>query len=137
MITTQKIIGLQKKKFNIVKDIHDHLDSYPFSGKILSLASLVRTAEQLNDNNEFDSLSLEYYTKKLPSDLKKQILSPYLSIETARISMRIIDTHEELRRNKFINSLTTHINKNFKSDAYHVSISGILILYNNMLQKFI
>ena len=126
-----------KEKINIVKDIHDHLDSYPFSGKILSLASLVRTAEQLNDNNEFDSLELGILYKKLPSDLKKQILSPYLSIEKnqARISMRIIDTHEELRRNKFINSLTTHINKNFKSDAYHVSISGILILYNNMLQS--
>ena len=91
----------------------------------------------MNDNNEFDSLELGILYKKLPSDLKKQILSPYLSIEKnqARISMRIIDTHEELRRNKFINSLTTHINKNFKSDAYHVSISGILILYNNMLQS--
>ena len=126
-----------KEKINIVKDIHDHLDSYPFSGKILSLASLVRTAEQLNDNKEFDALELGILNKKLPSDLKDQILSPYLSIEKnqARISMRIIDTHEELRRNDFINNLTKHIDQNFNSDAYQVSISGILILYNNMLQS--
>ena len=126
-----------KEKINIVKNIHDHLDSYPFSGKILSLASLVRTAEQLNDNKEFDALELGILYKKLPSDLKEQILSPYLSIEKnqARISMRIIDTHEELRRNEFINNLTTYFNKNFNSDAYQVSISGILILYNNMLQS--
>ncbi len=126
-----------KEKINIVKDIHDHLDSYPFSGKILSLASLVRTAEQLNDNKEFDALELGILYKKLPSDLKDQILNPYLSIEKnqARISMRIIDTHEELRRNEFIKNLTMYINKNFNSDAYQVSISGILILYNNMLQS--
>ncbi len=126
-----------KEKINIVKGIHDHLDSYPFSGKILSLASLVRTAEQLNDNKEFDALELGILYKKLPSDLKDQILSPYLSIEKnqARISMRIIDTHEELRRNEFIKNLTMYINENFNSDAYQVSISGILILYNNMLQS--
>ena len=126
-----------REKINIVKDIHDHLDSYPFSGKILSLASLVRTAEQLNNNKEFDALELGILYKKLPSDLKDQILSPYLSIEKnqARISMRIIDTHEELRRNEFIKNLTMYINENFNSDAYQVSISGILILYNNMLQS--
>ena len=126
-----------KEKINIVKDIHDHLDSYPFSGKILSLASLVRTAEQLNNNKEFDALELGILYKKLPSDLKDQILSPYLSIEKnqARISMRIIDTHEELRRNEFIKNLTMYINENFNSDAYQVSVSGILILYNNMLQS--
>ena len=126
-----------KEKINIVKGIHDHLDSYPFSGKILSLASLVRTAEQLNNNKEFDALELGILYKKLPSDLKDQILSPYLSIEKnqARISMRIIDTHEELRRNEFIKNLTMYINENFNSDAYQVSVSGILILYNNMLQS--
>ena len=126
-----------KEKINIVKGIPDHLDSYPFSGKILSLASLVRTAEQLNNNKEFDALELGILYKKLPSDLKDQILSPYLSIEKnqARISMRIIDTHEELRRNEFIKNLTMYINENFNSDAYQVSISGILILYNNMLQS--
>jgi predicted RND superfamily exporter protein len=126
-----------KEKINIVKGIHDHLNSYPFSGKILSLASLVRTAEQLNNNKEFDALELGILYKKLPSDLKDQILSPYLSIEKnqARISMRIIDTHKELRRNEFIKNLTMYINENFNSDAYQVSISGILILYNNMLQS--
>ena len=126
-----------REKINIVKGIHDHLDSYPFSGKILSLASLVRTAEQLNNNKEFDALELGILYKKLPSDLKDQILSPYLSIEKnqARISMRIIDTHEELRRNEFIKNLTMYINENFNSEAYQVSISGILILYNNMLQS--
>ena len=49
--------------------------------------------------------------------------------------MRIIDTHENLRRNDFINDLNNKINNDFKSEGYFISISGILILYNNMLQS--
>lgn len=126
-----------KEKINIIKDIHDHLESYQFSGKVLSLASLVRTAELLNNNKEFDALELSVLYKKLPQSLKDQILSPYLSIEQnqARISMRIVDTHPDLRRNDFIENLNSYIKDNFSSNTYNISISGILILYNNMLQS--
>ena len=126
-----------KEKIDLIKNVHDHLESYQFSGKILSLASLVRTAEQLNENEEFDSLELAVLYKKLPQELKEQILSPYLSIENnqARISMRIIDTHKDLRRNEFIENLNNKINQDYKSDGYLISVSGILILYNNMLQS--
>ena len=126
-----------EEKINIIKNIHDHLESYPFTGKILSLASLIRTAEKLNDNQEFDALELSVLYKILPKNLKEQIISPYLSIDEnqVRISVRIVDTHEELRRNDFIQNLNKHIENHFSSEAYTVSVSGILILYNNMLQS--
>jgi len=96
---------------------------------------LIRAAEKLNEGKEFDTLELAVLYKKLPNDLKEQILSPYVSIEhnQARITMRIIDTHNNLRRNEFINQLNTHLKENY-SDL-NVSVSGILILYNNMLQS--
>ena len=120
---------------NTIKAIHDHLEEYEFSGKVLSLASLIRAAEKLNEGKEFDTLELAVLYKKLPNDLKEQILSPYVSIDhnQARITMRIIDTHNNLRRNEFINQLNTHLKENY-SDL-NVSVSGILILYNNMLQS--
>tara|TARA_B110001454_G_C12720392_1_gene434415 strand:+ start:1792 stop:4188 length:2397 start_codon:yes stop_codon:yes gene_type:complete len=126
-----------KEKINIIKNIHDHLETYEFSGKVLSLASLVRTAEKLNSNSEFDSLELAILYKKLPKELKDQILSPYLSIEKnqARISMRIIDTHKKLRRNEFLSDLDESLNNQFKSESYEASFSGVLVLYNNMLQS--
>ena len=126
-----------KEKIDLIKDIHDHLDSYEFSGKILSLASLVRTAEKLNADEEFDALELAILYKNLPKDLKDQILSPYLSIENnqARIAMRIIDTHENLRRNDFLNDLDDKIKNDYESEGYSITVSGILILYNNMLQS--
>ena len=117
--------------------MHDHLESYPFAGKILSLASVVRTAEKLNSNNEFDTLELSVLYKKLPDDLKEQIINPYVLIDKnqARITMRIIDTHSELVRANFINDLNNFINNNYTVGNMQVTVSGILILYNNMLQS--
>ena len=124
-----------KEKMNTIKSIHDHLEQYEYSGKILSLASLIRAAEKLNAGKEFDTLELAVLYKKLPNDLKEQILSPYVSIDKnqARITMRIIDTHKNLRRNEFISKLTTHLKNNYPNS--NISVSGILILYNNMLQS--
>tara|TARA_B100000579_G_C22842968_1_gene862657 strand:+ start:423 stop:2837 length:2415 start_codon:yes stop_codon:yes gene_type:complete len=124
-----------QEKMNTIKKIHDHLEEYEYSGKVLSLASLIRTAEKLNDGKDFDTLELAILYKKLPIELKEQILSPYVSIDQnqARITMRIIDTHNNLRRNDFINQLNSYLDTNFKNTD--VSVSGVLVLYNNMLQS--
>ncbi len=126
-----------KDKVDIIKDFHDHLESYAFSGKVLSLASVVRTAEKLNSNNEFDTLELSILYKKLPDNLKEQIINPYVLIDKnqARITMRLIDTHPELKRAEFINNLKTYINNNYNSNDIQISLTGILILYNNMLES--
>ena len=126
-----------KEKIDKIKNIHDHLEKYPFAGKVLSLASVVRTAEKLNSNNEFDTLELSVLYKKLPNNLKEQIIKPYVLINQnqARITMRVIDTHPELVRGQFILDLDDYISKNYSEKNINVSTTGILILYNNMLQS--
>ena len=126
-----------EEKVNVIKKIHDHLEQYSFAGKVLSLASIVRTAEKLNANKEFDTLELSVLYKKLPNDLKDQIIKPYVLLDKnqARITMRIIDTHPELNRSLFIKDLNNYINTNYSNTNIDVSTTGILILYNNMLQS--
>ncbi len=126
-----------KEKIDTIKQIHDHLESYPFSGKVLSLASVVRTAEKLNYDSEFDTLELSVLYKKLPENLKDQIIKPYVLIDKnqARITMRVIDTHPQLERSKFINDLNNYIIDNYSSSKVNISVAGILILYNNMLES--
>ena len=126
-----------KEKIDTIKKVHDHLEMYPFAGKVLSLASIVRTAEKLNSDKEFDTLELSVLYKKLPKDLKEQIISPYVLIDKdqARISMRLIDTHSELKRSEFINDLNKYIENNFSTETINISLAGILILYNNMLES--
>ena len=97
----------------------------------------MRTAEKLNANKEFDTLELSVLYKKLPNDLKDQIIKPYVLLDKnqARITMRIIDTHPELNRSLFIKDLNNYINTNYSNTNIDVSTTGILILYNNMLQS--
>ena len=75
--------------------------------------------------------------KKLPSDLKEHIINPYVLIDKnqARITMRIIDTHPSLKRSEFINDLKTYVNNNYSNNDIEISLVGILILYNNMLES--
>ena len=53
----------------------------------------------------------------------------------ARISLRVIDTHPELKRANFVNELREHMDSNYNNQNIEVSLTGILILYNNMLQS--
>ena len=94
----------------------------------MSLASVVRTAEKLNSNNKFDTLELSVLYKKLPNDLKEQIIKPYVLIDKnqARITMRIIDTHPELIRSQFIAELNEYFEVNYSSENIKVSTTGIL-----------
>ena len=126
-----------KEKMNLIKDVHDYLDNFEFTGKVLSLASIIRVAEELNADSEFDNLELSVIYKKIPEDLKAQILDPYLSIikNQARITVRMIDTNPKLERNKFINEINNKFKNEFNNKNFEIYTTGILILYNNMLQS--
>ena len=126
-----------KEKIDLIKNIHDHLETYNFAGKVLSLASVIRVAESLNSGNEFDSLELAVLYKKLPTKLKDQILKPYVQIEKnqARITMRLIDTHPDLKRSDFVNDLNDYFTENINTDNINAYSTGVLILYNNMLES--
>ena len=126
-----------KEKMDLIKNVHDYIDSFEYTGKVLSLASIIRVAEELNSDEEFDNLELSVIYKKLPLDLKSQIIDPYLSIENnqARITVRMIDTNANLERNKFISEINNKFNNDFSSENYQIFTTGILILYNNMLQS--
>jgi len=126
-----------KEKIDLIKQIHDKIDKNQFTGKVLSLASVVRVAEQLNNEKEFDTLELAVLYKKLPDNLKESILSPFMSIEhnQARISARLIDSDKNLNRGKFVNELKQFLKDDFDNKNFEVSVVGVLILYNNMLQS--
>ena len=73
----------------------------------------------------------------MPDSIKKQIVDPYISIKDneARISLRIKDSNDNLRRNDLINKIQYDLeNKlNFKKDEF--KIAGVLVLFNNLLQS--
>ena len=124
-------------KIGRVKEVHDYLDGLPEVGKVLSLASLIRVAEDLNDGEEFDGQELALLYKKLPEKLKELLIDPYFSFEhdEARIVLRILDSTEGLRRKQLLERIRADLHGQLELTERDVKLTGALVLYSNMLQS--
>ena len=124
-------------KVNKIKYVHDYLDNNKYIGKVLSFASSIRVAEIVNDDKELNSLEMSLLYKKLPDEVKDIAITPYLSIDNneARINVRIIDSNPKLRRADLIEKIQNDLNQDAYLKSEQITLSGILLLYNNMLQS--
>ena len=124
-------------KIKQIEKVHDYLESLPEIGKVLSLSSLIRVAEDLNEGKEFDPFELNIIYKKLPEKLKKNVVDPYISIEhnEARINLRVLDSQKDLRRKELIEKINSDLKNKLELNEEQFQIAGVLVLYNNMLQS--
>ena len=72
-----------RDKMDKIIKVHDYLDSLPEIGKVLSFGSILRVAEDLN-NKELQSLEIAVLYSKIPDSIKKEIITPYISVEKMR-----------------------------------------------------
>ena len=124
-------------KINKIKYVHDYLDKNFYIGKVLSFASSIRVAEIVNDDKELNSLEMSLLYKKLPDEVKDIAVTPYLSIDNneARINIRILDSNPDLRRADLIKKIQNDLNQDPYLKTEKITLTGILLLYNNMLQS--
>ena len=124
-------------KIKQIEKVHDYLENLPEIGKVLSLTSLIRVAEDLNEGKEFDPFELNIIYKKLPEKLKTNVVDPYISIENdeARINLRILDSSKDLRRKELIERISNDFKNKLDLKEDQFQIAGVLVLYNNMLQS--
>jgi uncharacterized protein len=125
-----------RDKMDKIIKVHDYLDSLPEIGKVLSFGSILRVAEDLN-NKELQSLEIAVLYSKIPEEIKKEIIRPYISVDKdeARISVRIKDSLENLRRNDLIKKINKDIEKELGLEKDEYKLTGVLILFNNLLQS--
>ena len=125
-----------RDKMDKIIKVHDYLDSLPEVGKVLSFGSILRVAEDLN-NKELQSLEIAVLYSKIPEVIKKDIVSPYISVENdeARISIRIKDSLKDLRRNDLIDKINLDLNTKLGLNKDEYKLAGVLILFNNLLQS--
>ena len=126
-----------KDKIDKINNVHNYLDNLEPVGKVLSFSSIIEVATQLNNNKPLGTLEMGVLYSKIPDTIKKEIVDPYISIENseARISLRIKDSLENLRRNDLINQINFDLENKLglKKDEY--KLAGVLILFNNLLQS--
>ena len=126
-----------KDKIDRIKNVHNYLDDLPQIGKVLSFSSIIDVATQLNNNKPLGTLEMGVLYTKIPESIKTEIIDPYISIKDnqARISLRIIDSQENLRRNDLINKINYDLENKLGLDKDEFKLGGILILFNNLLQS--
>ncbi|MGB4246445.1 MAG: MMPL family transporter, partial [Pseudohongiellaceae bacterium] len=124
-------------KMDEIKRIHDYLDNNPQTGKVLSFGSVIHLAEKLNGNAPVDSFVWALLYSRIPETLKESVLTPFVSVadNQVRFNVRVIESDENLNRNDLINGIQQGLQDEFGYAADQVHVTGILVLYNNVLQS--
>jgi len=124
-------------KMKQVKAIHQYLDNDPQTGKVLSFGAVIELAENLNDNQPIDGLLWAVLYNRIPETLKSTVLNPFVSVSEnqLRFNVRVIESAENLNRNELLQRIEAGIESEFGFADEDVRLTGILVMYNNVLQS--
>ena len=117
--------------------IHNYLDNLPETGKVLSLATMLKIAAKLNNGRPLDNFQLALVYSELPDRFKQMIIKPYASPKhnQLRYSIRVKDSAKSLRRNALLKKIRHDLVNKIGLSEQQVHLTGLLVLYNNMLQS--
>ncbi len=120
-----------------IHKIHHYIDSLDETGKVLSIDTLMQILAQANHNTMPNGFFLNIIKGQIPDTAKTQVLDPYLSEDSGQLRMviRIRETNKELKRGALIEKIEHFITKEagFREGTFRTT--GMLVLYNNMLQS--
>ena len=120
-----------------VAAIHSYLDQLPDTGKVMSLDTGMKVLKALDTGGEIDDFFLAILYKRLPPDAKAQLIDPYLSADgnQIRLSLRVHDSNPELQRDALLAQIREHLTGPLGLQPEQVHLSGMMVLYNNLLQS--
>ena len=120
-----------------LEEIHDYLDSLPEIGKVLSVASGIKLARLINDGEDLNDLELALLRSVLPEDIRETLLYSYINKDDSvvRISTRVNESAENLNRNALLEKINNDLITKFNLSEDRFEITGLAVLYNNMLQS--
>ena len=126
-----------KDKIDKINKVHNYLENLEHVGKVLSFRSILKVAESLNNNKPLGGLEIGVLYTKLPENIKREIVTPYVSIDDseARISLRLKDSNKNLRRNELIKKINNDLKNEIKLSEDEYKLAGVLIIFNNLLQS--
>jgi len=120
-----------------IMKVHDYLDSLPEIGKVLSLGTMLKIAEQFTEGKPLDDFQLALLYTQLPDNFKDMALSPYISIpdNQARLTVRIKDSLKGLKRDDLLKQIIFDMGDKLDLQENQYHLAGMMVLYNNMLQS--
>jgi predicted RND superfamily exporter protein len=135
--TDEKQYWFTTTKMKKIEKIHNYLESIPELGKVLSFGTVLKVGKAINNDKDLGNFELGLLYNEFPDDLKDQILKPYLNIEAnqVRFSIRIVDSNPDLRRDELLKKIKQELHEKIGIKKEHIHLSGLMVLYNNMLQS--
>jgi len=134
---TDEKYWFNSEKMNRIKAVHLYLEKLPEAGKVLSLATMLGVVEKLNDGRPLDSFELALLYSETPDKFKTMLIKPYVSVEhnQIRFLVRVRESDKTLRRNELLKKIKADMTGRLEFDEEHVHLTGLLVLYNSMLQS--
>jgi hypothetical protein len=124
-------------KMATITKVHDYLESLPEIGKVLSLGTMLKIAEEFTEGKPLDDFQLALLYTQLPDKFKNMVIAPYVSIpdNQARLTVRIKDSLEGLKRDNLLNKIKSDLEGKLGLQKSQFHLAGMMVLYNNMLQS--
>jgi predicted RND superfamily exporter protein len=121
---------------NKARRVHEHLESYPVIGKVISIVTSIDIIEKLN-GSPFDEFELAVVRKRIPEQIEEDIVKPYLSDDSnqIRFGIRVIESDPELNRKALLESIRNYLVEELQFEEEQIHLTGMMVLYNNMLQS--
>jgi hypothetical protein len=112
------------------------IEAQPEVGKVSSLAQISDIATDLLGHplNDFE---IAFMRQSLGEDIYQQMVEPYLleDIDETRIQLRARETGGQLRRAELLEKIRDYAENEVGIAPENIRFTGLLVLYNNMLQS--
>lgn len=124
-------VGLQT-----IEKIHKYLESLPEVGKVQSLYTIGQLTADIN-GGPLNNFELSVVRNMLSDDIRSFLVDPYLSDANrqTRITLRVKETSPELKRAELVEKIRNFAVKEVGLAPEQIQFTGMLVLYNNMLQS--
>ena len=125
------------EKIARIKAVHHYLENLRETGKVMSLNTLMSFLERANNGKPLDGVELALFYNEAPEEIKDMMIRPFVSVENdeVRFWVRVRDSDKTLRRNELLKKIRADLTGTLELDPERVHLTGLLVLYNNMLQS--
>ena len=120
----------------LVDQVHAIIESRAESGKVLSLSTAFEVMDGLY-GGKLGGVELALVENSLPDDVNNALVTPFYFAEEqeARLSVRVMETSESLRRDAYLRELREQILEETGMAPERLHFTSLLVLYNNVLQS--
>ena len=128
----------KKDNMDKLQKVQNEVSKLDELGKVLSIANGIELAQNLNNNQPLGDLELAFVRNSLlDSERAQKVLETFIdeTEKSTKIFARTIDSSPNLNRNELINSIDKILQKNFEGTEIDYQITGLGVLYNNLLQS--